>query len=80
MKRLQLLFAFLAHTQVCYVLTNEICVKLMDVNMSCGCVLWPTEGSVRSQELPGSVSSSLVQRGLTAGLFRVSQIPSRKVQ
>lgn len=39
----------------------------------------PAEGSVRSQKLLGSVSTSLVQRWLSTGLFRVPQISSGQV-
>lgn len=40
----------------------------------------PTEGSVRTEELLGGVSPTLVQRGLSAGLFRVPPVSSRQVQ
>lgn len=46
----------------------------------CGACVFPVEGSIRSQKLPGSFSASLVQRGLSAGLFRVPQISSGQVQ
>lgn len=39
----------------------------------------PAEGSVRSQKLLGSVSTSLVQCWLSTGLFRVPQISSGQV-
>lgn len=39
----------------------------------------PAEGSVRSQKLLGSVSTSLVQCWLSTGLFRVPPISSGQV-
>lgn len=85
MKKLQLLFAFLAHTQVSVVLHKRYYRMLLLIRpislCVCVCVvhMFSAEGGIRSQELLGSISASVVQCGLSAGLFRVPQIPSRQV-
>lgn len=86
MKKLQLLFAFLAHTQVSVVLlSNNLkhCywrTTAADINVFHSFVfICPTEGGLCSQKLLGSVSAPLVQREFSAGLFRVPQISFRQV-
>lgn len=62
MKKLQLLFAFLAHTQVstnCYIIGNNNIIE-NDQHSVCVLLVIPAEGSICSQKLLGSFSASLV--------------------
>lgn len=59
MKKLQLLFAFLAHTQVGAALIKGEYQVFLQLSDSSVC-LYPVEGSICPQKLLGSVSASLV--------------------